>query len=95
MTATDPRSWSNVYHGQEPGRASLLASRVMVDGTAARQEPRPTEPRFMERRATEEGEERVGMSGHRKKQLCVGRTVSKLALKRVPGIRSQVGGWLR
>ena len=35
----------------EPGRASLLASRVMVDGTAARQEPRPTGTRFMERPA--------------------------------------------
>ena len=32
----------------EPGRASLLASRITTDGTAARQEPRPTEPRFME-----------------------------------------------
>ena len=34
--------------GHEPGRASLLASRAMVDETAARREPRPTEPRFME-----------------------------------------------
>ena len=33
----------------EPGRASLLASRALVDGTAARQEPRPTaNGRFME-----------------------------------------------
>ena len=56
MTATDPRSWSNVYHGQEPGRASLLASRVVVDGTAARQEPRPTGPRFMERADQRAGE---------------------------------------
>ena len=33
----------------EPGGASLPASRVMVDGTAARQEPRPTGTTFMER----------------------------------------------
>ena len=32
----------------EPGRASLPPSRVVVDRAAARREPRPTEPRFME-----------------------------------------------
>jgi len=36
-----------VRNGHEPGRASLLASRDLVERPAARQEPRPTEPRFM------------------------------------------------
>ena len=45
-SATCCTSWLG---DREPSRASLLESRVMVEEIAARQEPRPTGPRLMER----------------------------------------------
>ena len=66
QTMGSPLGSSSMRGGHELGRARLLPSRVNVERTAARQEPRPTGGRFMERGLSENPDGLLGRDVHRR-----------------------------